>query len=507
MKGKGAAVAAVLTGVLILERLVHLEAKNHPVHEVLALAVLLFLGGFTLTGRLLSGALLALWAYSGVRGATALKEHYLQQPLQAQDLAGATVGEVWDLVQQYPAAAGTIFLHIGLFFFFLRAGLSSGRWVARMGTALAAILVFVHVRSYAEKPGITAVNPESASVLSFISTFFQAPPSLDSSLASAPFQMAPQCPEVKKNVFMILEESTFLPSDVDMDPNLSDFFQGDVDAGPLRVHVVGGTTHLSEFAWITGFPHVLLSGNNIFPQLHLVGRFRKTLPQLLKEYGYVTTVVYPSRRNFRNSEKWYRSVGFDRIISGDELGVKSWRTEDRFFFMEALKTADQVEGNRPHFIYVLTINQHGPHKRHDPRADYIERLRHSARDYRWLKDQLSVSSQRSGQAWLLAWFGDHRTSIELDGPQKWQTWFALNHISAGGGREGDSIGSRGARKQALDIAHLNRVVQRAVGVSWTGYSDIQDLALAECPSGLPDCTPETRGRLIRAYLDGGGFVP
>jgi len=92
MKGKGAAVAAVLTGVLILERLVHLEAKNHPVHEVLALAVLLFLGGFTLTGRLLSGALLALWAYSGVRGATALKEHYLQQPLQAQDLAGATVG-------------------------------------------------------------------------------------------------------------------------------------------------------------------------------------------------------------------------------------------------------------------------------------------------------------------------------------------------------------------------------------------------------------------------------
>jgi len=126
MKGKGAAVAAVLTGVLILERLVHLEAKNHPVHEVLALAVLLFLGGFTLTGRLLSGALLALWAYSGVRGATALKEHYLQQPLQAQDLAGATVGEVWDLVQQYPAAAGTIFLHIGLFSFFCARGFLQG---------------------------------------------------------------------------------------------------------------------------------------------------------------------------------------------------------------------------------------------------------------------------------------------------------------------------------------------------------------------------------------------
>jgi hypothetical protein len=489
--------------VFLSERVVHLEALNHPLERSALLVLGLVLFGHALTGHLLKGGYLMIGFYLALRGLSQIKVRLLEQPLRANDLLEMDVAEAGELASHYPLH----FLSGGLMLMALvgvalllcwKAGRAGSHW--RLGTVASAVLAGWLLLGELRQVEAAAVSPESVSVLTLAATFFDEPPRFESAREAAPHTPEVHCPERAPNLFLVLEESTFRPADAQERGVDMDFFAGNVFAGPVKVHVNGGMTHLSEFAWMTGFPHTAMRGENTFPQVPLEGRIRRTLPELLKACGYTTSAIYPTKRNFRNAARWYASVGFDHLISGDDLAVKDWHVRDSAFFEAALEHVRSLPSDKPHFIYVLTIAQHGPHDAQDPRKDYMQRLQHSAQDMRGLKLALQRDAEvANARPWVLSWFGDHRTSIDTQGPDRLTTWAAIFRLPAPQHTE--------VQTAPVDLALFNRLLQREVGVAWQPFSSLQDTLLAECRADFHACSAERKDQLVRTYIDMGGFLP
>lgn len=441
--------------------------------------------------------------YLAIRGLSQLKFRLLEQPLRAGDILDLSFAEAGELASNYPLyflLGGGILLLLGggVIWSWLKAGSTPHRY--RLTAVGAAIVAHVLLFSELKTVQAAAVSPESVSVLTLAATFFQEPPRFESSLPAEQQDPGIDCPQNPANLFLVLEESTFRPADAQAANVDMDFFDGNVFAGPVKVHVVGGMTHLSEFAWMTGFPHTAMRGENTFPQVPLAGRIRRTLPELLKACGYTTSAIYPTKRSFRNAAQWYSSVGFDHLVSGDDLHVKDWHVRDNFFFEAALKHVETLPKDKPHFVYVLTIAQHGPHDADNLRKDYLQRLQHSAEDMQGLKQALQHQSEGPGaRPWVMSWFGDHRVSIDLEGPERWTTWGVITRIPAGSHTE--------VQTEPVDLAHLNRLLQRELGVAWQPFSKVQDALLSECRSDFHACSLANQDRLVRQYIDIGGFLP
>jgi hypothetical protein len=497
--------APPLVILLLLERIAHLEAKNHTWTRGGLLVLGVALLGFAWTGQALRAGLLTIALYVAIRGFSELKFHFLEQPLRAQDLADVNPAEVFELSRNYPLYAVLVIaaLLLILVLTWRWSAKEARQWPRRLIALTTAVMSLNMLFGELKAAGVTASAPESACLLTLIATFFQAPPSFESSLPPQPHEPGIQCPAHPPNVFLVLEESTFMPSGtasygVDMQ-----FFDGNVFAGPMRVHVIGGTTHLSEFAWITGLPHTALSGENTFPQVPLQGRIHRTLPELLKACGYTTSVLYPSGRHFRNSARWYSSVGFDYLLSGDDMHIEDWRTRDEVYFRRALEHLATLPADKPHFVYVLTINQHGPHAPSDRRKDYMTRLAQSAADMKTLSDTLQRAAQAPhARPWVLSWFGDHRTAIEMDGPERWMTWAVMSRFPT------PSTDAAATSKDTapVDIANFNRLLQREIGVAWPTLAKVQDKFLTACRADFDACSKANRDELIREYIDTGGFI-
>src|SRR4030095_3128084 len=85
--------------------------------------------------------------------------------------------------------------------------------------------------------------------------------------------------------------------------------------GPLRVHVVGGLTWLSEFALLTGMPHSLFGQAGQFAPAKVLPRVKYPLPRWLKPLGYRTVVVYPVDKHAYGGAVSYPLYGFDQVLS------------------------------------------------------------------------------------------------------------------------------------------------------------------------------------------------
>lgn len=504
-------VVAGLLLCVLLQRMYWLEALHHPWWRSAALMVAFVAGGFALTGRWLVGGYAGVLGFLALRGISRAKFAVLQQPLTAADVRDLSWVEVRELVSHYPVHASIGVALLGLMVW--------GAWcLARRpqrasprvrGAAL--LLTGAALATAAqglETVSIASVSPESVSVLNFMSTFFDEDPRLTSTLPPQPQVPVLQCPSSPPDVFLVLEESTFRPTDAEVRALANPtFFEGTAFASELRVHVIGGMTHLSEFAVLTGVPHDALTGENTFPQVPLEGTVRHSLPQTFKDCGYGTTTLYPTPRAFRNSARWYQSLGFEAILSGDDTGVPNWSVRDAHFFSHALKHLQSAPVDQPQLVYVLTIAQHGPHGGGDLRAEYLRRLNHSSEDWATLERGLQERALLTGRPWVLAWFGDHRPwGVGTDGPQRKITWGVIKTLGATPGPSQDGLMAAPRSAGLLDLAYFGRLVMREAGVARQPVAALQDEMMAACPAFYLDCDVGLRERYQRALLDTGAFV-
>lgn len=282
------------------------------------------------------------------------------------------------------------------------------------------------------------------------------------------------CPKNMKNLLVVMEESTFF----DINQSVGDNFFKNGDYGELKVHVFGGGTWLSEFAFLYGLPHTIFT-NGEYVSLASVGKIHQSLPNELKKCGYKTIAIIPTSPNFVNSSEVYKSAGFDEIISSipKETYNSAFRSTDSDMFKLALNRLADIKS--PAFIYVLTIQQHGPHNPADPLADYRARLRESFKAYETLSSHLISKGN-----WFVAWYGDHRPAFMATKENMFITWYSMQHESQSNNRE-----------QKIDISFLNDRILQQLGVKST-YLDDRATLRHECIDDFSKCTDQS----VQSYL-------
>lgn len=177
----------------------------------------------------------------------------------------------------------------------------------------------------------------------------------------------------RPDIVVVLEESTFDPStlpacDIPQCQNHS-LVQPNAwtkASGPMISHVFGGGTALSEFDVLTGLNYGIFGLAGGYAPWSLAPRMRDSLPMQLRRLGYKTIAVYTVDGGYMNAREAYDDYGFDAFYDAPSLGLKSWGSTDDEMFAAARRVYERsrTKSNKPIFLMLKTIEQHGPHNNH-----------------------------------------------------------------------------------------------------------------------------------------------
>ena len=197
-----------------------------------------------------------------------------------------------------------------------------------------------------------------------------------------------------------------------------------VAAGPLEVPAWGANTVRSEFAFLTGIPESALGVHRFNPYRAIGSQYRPaTIASYLKQLGYRTVCVHPYPASFYDRARVYPLMGFDEFI---DIGAFS---DDDYFGpyvsdeAVAEKVRELVGGeSRPLFVFVITMENHGPLHLESVNAgdrealyetappagceDLTVYLRHLNNANQMAKLMAETLEQQHRPAWM-CWYGDH----------------------------------------------------------------------------------------------------
>ncbi|MBX9759747.1 MAG: sulfatase-like hydrolase/transferase [Beijerinckiaceae bacterium] len=194
--------------------------------------------------------------------------------------------------------------------------------------------------------------------------------SAQASLAPIPMDAIACRPEgTAPDIVLFLNESLMPPAvypQINFPEETKPFFKSfDGRIHNMRVETFGGGTWLTDFSALTGLSTSMFGNMRNFAAQLTTGRLRHTLPQYLKACGYDTAIIYPSLAEFAGSAKFYRSIGFDRVIDRSTHKAPDERQRDAFYYNEVRKVLDRAgtgEGGkrRPQFIVASSMSPHSP---------------------------------------------------------------------------------------------------------------------------------------------------
>ena len=345
------------------------------------------------TARIAFALLVAALGFGAIQIAGALKFTYLTTPVLAPDLEYFVNRETIGVISRYPFLLGATLtaailipslLIVGFFgdrASLLRERPRAVRGIVRvLGTFAAAALLLVSLaptgpfHDIFNKPMWITINDRS-----FLTDFFtsfndtvitrpEIPPKVDHKI-SWKLDRPLLAPATKPDVVAILEESTF-------DPRIlkactipvcrRPMFDADRNTrarGLLTVHTFGGGTWTSEFAVMTGLAHTLFGPAGLYAPYNLAPRVDYTLPRTFRAAGYRAIAVYPMTGDFLNARNAYDYYGFDAFYDGTEYGL-GWESTDADLlkvFERIYADEKRVHPDKPLFVFMLTLHQHGPH--------------------------------------------------------------------------------------------------------------------------------------------------
>ena len=333
------------------------------------------------------------------------------------------------------------------------------------------------------------------------------------------------------DIVVFLQESQFNPATIAGCPatlcGLDAFGagRGTVAHGPLQVHVFGGGTWLSEFAFETGVPHDVFGPAGEFASFSIAPHVQRSFVRSLRAAGYRTVALYPTRGGMMNGRIAYAGYGFDEFLDASQLGLPgAWDTPDALVHQAARRVlALERKRDQPLFLFALTIFNHAEHGVRMGRvpaglraeasrafastdearsiADYLWRSRAFERELELTRSAV-LGTQRPA---VLAWFGDHQppfaNAITLRErmrslptetgavPARYQTWYEVASNRPGRILE--------AAPRALDLVFLPGVLAQAAGAPIDDWLATNVLARTQCGGLLEACrTPGGR----EAYL-------
>jgi phosphoglycerol transferase MdoB-like AlkP superfamily enzyme len=193
--------------------------------------------------------------------------------------------------------------------------------------------------------------------------------------------------------------------------------------GSVEVAAWGANTVRTEFAFLSGLDPQTLGVHRFNPYRKMALQGVPTLATFLKKLGYQTVCVHPYPASFYTRDHVFPKLGFDEFID-----VKAFNDADKFgpytgdiALGEKVKSVLQ-DSTKPTFIFVITMENHGPLHWEKVTADesatlfnlpvpnacdelavYVRHLRNANTMLGNLRAHLETTQTLS---WL-CWYGDH----------------------------------------------------------------------------------------------------
>lgn len=387
-----------------------------------------------------------------------IKVHYYKERLFFSDFNVAFDPENFSTLLHYPGAlfyliALVIFLVVNIFLFRTEKKISHTK---RWGSLAIAIILFGLITYISQQDKVNQLwqqyLPKGRGTLAnlFISSnqFSYAPPVFEQSsqyflnkLSTIENHIVDSKNPLlikKPDVVVFLQESTVNPQLFDISsnnvPNYEMFSQP--NSNLMRVQTFGGGTWLTEFSILTGLNTNDFSyrKNSVY---YVVAPHIQT--SLFKEFnnnGYFTVVLSPMGYGNYNAGPAYTSFGMQKFFMPQDLGYLAepnenlWKipTQD---LLDKVKTILETYTDKPLFIFVLSMNEHGPY---DPNYTDIHQVGENVsnkafvgklNDYLGRIGPLNAATQnfnnyikQRANPTLFVYFGDHQPDVSWNGNYK-----------------------------------------------------------------------------------------
>ncbi len=246
--------------------------------------------------------------------------------------------------------------------------------------------------------------------------------------------IAPSLPDNLSDIIVVQSESFFDPRPYysGIKANVLDNFdQLQADSclyGRLQVPAWGANTVRTECAFLTGLTGQQLGIHQFNPYRLLAKQGIPNLAGLLKQLGYRTVCIHPYPISFYQRDQVYPRMGFDHFIDIKAFNagqMDGQYTSDEAVtdkIIELLDTASQ----QPIFIFVITMENHGPLHLEKPASGDLEKFHHlppppNCQDLtvylrhlknadlmvKRLTEKLRHRQQEQDKQSTLCWYGDH----------------------------------------------------------------------------------------------------
>lgn len=251
---------------------------------------------------------------------------------------------------------------------------------------------------------------------------------------------------VKPNVIVIMSEAFYdvnLFEDVliySEDP-MADYRgieKESVASGNTRVNIYGGSTHFSEFEFLTGWNSKGMNSGSC-PYKEYFNQEQPSFASYLKEQGYYTLAIHPYDSYFWNRKNAYPNMGFDKFIDRSRMKYtdKCGYISDDALTNEIIYRYEEGQDNHeePFFCFGVSIANHVAminREEFENTANHIniaynQRLNYSDRKLQRLKDYIGGIS-KTGEALkkltdyfkgqdeptVIVFFGDHAPNYAID---------------------------------------------------------------------------------------------
>lgn len=380
---------------------------------------------------------------------------------------------------------------------------------------------------------VTMLFTDRAHLTGFLVTLFGAGPGSRPHIVDIddePLPLEPARPArstVRPHIVAILHESTFDPRafGLPFDARLARFFNpASAICGALNVDVFGGGTLQTEFAVLTGLSSLSFGIGGRYVYNLLAGRLKHSLPVLLRNLGYGTTLVSCDSAGFVGCGTFYRSIGIDTLRFAEELpppfDKERWQREhhDALLYDEALRF---VSSDAPGFLAVTTLMNHGNHdapilpperQAHVRRemlaasgsaefAEYMVRFAEANEAYEAFR--LRLLERLDGAPLIILRYGDHAppflarlTGKSPGDPDLRRTFFAIEAHNM-------TLPADLVVPDPLDSAFLSTVTLIAAGLPLDPVAATRASLLPECGSAYFDSDSRRKRRFHRALVDAG----
>jgi phosphoglycerol transferase MdoB-like AlkP superfamily enzyme len=336
------------------------------------------------------------------------------------------------------------------------------------------------------------------------------------------------------HLVLIHQESLVPPSlfpQLQYDRTLDRFFRSDDDRlHRLRVETYGGGSWITEFALLTGISTKAFGDMRGFVQVLMNGRLKDTLPQSLENCGYRTLMLFPMSNGFVSLDKFYRSIGFEKILDREAQGAPTTKERDRFYFENMLTAMDGhlKSSAQPLFVYVQTMAAHGPYSSaympdenvpgggagtSPEMSEFLRRTAMAQRDGDFLMDELK--RRFPDEPIVVVRYGDHQPSA---------TWNLINNVW---GDDSPDIGEGGKPGpyityyamlghnyplpplpvyDPLDIAYLGTVMLEVAGLPLSEAQLERKRLMVACRGRYFGCEPRSNILAFHRRLINSGLV-